>query len=35
MEEQDIREQIKLKYECEGGYERIFGNPLLKKIRKI
>ena len=31
MEEQEIREQIKLKYECEGGYQQIFGKSFVKE----
>ena len=30
MGQQKIREQIKLKYECEGGYQRIFGESFVK-----
>ena len=30
MEEQEIREKINLKYECEGGYQRIFGESFVK-----
>ena len=34
MEEQEIREQIKLKYENEGGYERIFGKSFVKENKE-
>ena len=30
MGQQEIREQINLKYECEGGYQRIFGKSFVK-----
>ena len=31
MGQQEIREQIKLKYECKGGYQRIFGDSFVKE----
>ena len=34
MEEQEIREQIKLKYECEGGYQQIFGESFVKENKE-
>ena len=34
MEEQEIREQIKLKYECKGGYQQIFGESFVKENKE-
>ena len=34
MEEQEIREQINLKYECEGGYQQIFGKSFVKENKE-
>ena len=34
MEEQEIREQIKLKYECKGGYQQIFGKLFVKENKE-
>ena len=31
MEEQEIREEIKLKYECEGGYQQILGKSFIEE----
>ena len=34
MEEQEIREQIKLKYECERGCQQIFGKSFVKENKE-
>ena len=34
MEEQEIKEQIKLKYECKGGYQQIFGELFVKENKE-
>ena len=34
MEELEIREQIKLKYESEGGYQQIFGESFVKENKE-
>ena len=34
MEEQEMRKKIKLKYECEGGYQQIFGESFVKENKE-
>ena len=34
MGQQEIREQINLKYECNGGYQRIFGKSFVKENKE-
>ena len=34
MGQQEIRKQIKLKYECKGGYQRLFGKSFVKKNKE-
>ena len=34
MGQQEIREQINLKYKCEGGYQRIFGESFVRENKE-